>query len=112
MDDLSKQVQDYILCGGSYGSTGNRVALQQKNKGGRIRYILSRISIPYEKLKRYYPILENHVCLMSIMQIRRWFMLLKPSVAKMAKSEIDFNRKVDNAKANEMNAMLKNIGLL
>ena len=111
MDELSIQMQNFILRGGTYGTTDNRVALQQKKRGGRLGYILSRMFVPPSKLKRYYPILEKHPWLMPIMQLRRWFMLLNPDVAKMAKREIKLNNSIDSSKADEMNSFLKNVGL-
>ena len=110
-DALLHQLQEFILHGGVYGSADNRVALQQTKKGGQFGYILSRIFIPFVKLKRYYPILEKHPWLMPFMQVRRWFMLLKPDVARMAKREIAVNGNLEKEKADEMNAFLKNIGL-
>lgn len=110
-DELSLQMQEFLLHGGVYGSTDNRVALQQKKKGGRFGYILSRVFIPYDKLKRYYPVLEKHRWLMPFMQVRRWFMLLRPSVAKMAKQELAVNKSIDGSKADNMNTFLDDIGL-
>ena len=111
MDGLSRQIQEFILHGGVYGSADNKVALQQSRKGGRVGYIVSRIFIPFAKLKRYYPILNKHPWLMPFMQVRRWFMLLKPDVAKMAKSEIITNGNLEKSRADEMNIFLENIGL-
>lgn len=79
--------------------------------GGRFRYIVSRMFIPYAKLKRYYPILEKHRWLMPIMQIRRWFMLLRPDIASMAKREIAVNSNLEKTKADKMNDLLRNVGL-
>lgn len=110
-DNVSYQFQNFLFHGGVYGSTDNRVALHQKKKGGRIGYIISRMFIPYANLKRYYPVLEKHKWLMPVMQIRRWFMLLKPDVAKMAKSEILANGNIESARAEQMDELLKNIGL-
>ena len=110
-DELSLQMQDFILHGGVYGSSDNRVALQQRKQGGRIGYILSRVFVPYAKLKRYYPILEKCRWLAPIMQIRRWFMLLKPEVARMAKKEMEINSTIEKSKVNEMSSFLGNIGL-
>ncbi len=110
-DELTLKLQSYILVGGVYGSAQNRVALQQTKKGGKLGYILSRMFIPYDKLKRYYPILEKHRWLMPFMQIRRWGMLLKPSVAKMAKAEVSANKSINKATADEMNGFLNELGL-
>ncbi len=110
-DGLLLQLQDFILHGGIYGTIDNRVALQQTNKGGRLGYMLSRIFIPFAILKRHYPILEKHPYLMPFMQIRRWFRLLNPSVAKKAKYEMAVSSNLEKEKAGDMNAFLKEIGL-
>ena len=108
---LSVKLQDFLLHGGAYGSFDNRVALQQKKKGGRVGYMLSRAFIPYERLSRYYPVLKKHRWLMPFMQVRRWFMLLRPSVAKMAKREIEANGRMEGSVADQMNDFLNEIGL-
>ncbi len=110
-DELSLQMQEFIVHGGMYGSSDNRVALQQKNKGGRVGYLLSRIWIPYTKLRRYYPVVEKHHLLIPFMQVRRWFMLLKPNVASMAKREIATNNRIEQSKAAKMQQFLENVGL-
>ncbi len=110
-NELSMQMQEFILHGGVYGSSDNRVALQQKNRGGRFGYLLSRVFIPYAKLKRYYPILEKHRWLTPVMQVRRWFKLLNPQKAKRAKYELSINNSINPSKANEMKRFLDDIGL-
>lgn len=110
-DKFSLQMQNFLLDGGVYGSSDNRVAIQQKKSGGRIGYIFSRMFIPYSKLKRYYPILEKHRWLMPVMQVRRWFMLLNPNVAKMAKREMAKNVILTKSEADEMSDFLDYMGL-
>ncbi len=107
-DDSSLMVQEYILSGGVYGTIKNRVSVQQKRKGGRIGYLFSRMFIPYSKLKDCYPILEKHPWLSPIMQVRRWFMLLNPSIARMAKNELEASKDID---VNSKNDLLREIGL-
>ena len=48
---------------------------------------------------------------MPFMQIRRWFMLLNPDVARMAKREMAVNSKLVKTKSDEMNVFLDYIGL-
>lgn len=110
-DERLIQMQSFILHGGVYGSSDNRVALQQKKKGGRFGYLLSRVFIPYAKLKRYYPVLEKHRWLTPFMQVRRWFMLLNPSVAKMARKEIAVNSSIQKSTTDAMSLFLDEIGL-
>ena len=110
-DEVSERLEDFIISGGVYGSAQNRVTLNQKQKGGKIGYVFSRVFIPFTKLKGYYPILEKHRWLTPIMQIRRWFMLFKPDVAKLAKSELLANKNVDSKVVEETDRLLKDIGL-
>ena len=110
-DEVSERFENFIISGGVYGSAQNRVTLNQKQKGGKIGYVFSRVFIPFTKLKGYYPILEKHRWLTPIMQIRRWFMLFKPDVAKLAKSELLANKNVDSKVAEETDRLLKDIGL-
>jgi len=110
-DDFSLQIQEFIFTGGIYGSSENRVALHQKKNGGPFGYVMSRVFVSKDKLRRYYPILEKHPILLPFMQVKRWFKLLSPEVAKMAKNEISANTSLDKTKAEEMNTFLNEMGL-
>lgn len=110
-DDLSQRLEQFILQGGTFGSASNRVALNQQNRGGKLAYIISRIFIPYEKLKRYYPIVVKYRWLTPFMQVRRWFMLLKPDVARMAQRELAANNDLTKQDAEKVSKLLNDIGL-
>ncbi len=110
-DALLVQMQRFLLHGGVYGASDSRVALRQKKRGGKFGYLVSRLFIPFAKLKRYYPILEKHPWLMPVMQVRRWFMLFRPDVAKMAKAELATNRTMSEETAQEMATFLDDVGL-
>lgn len=110
-DALTRQMENYLLRGGIYGSAENRVALQQRKQGGRLGYLLSRIFAPYAILKRYYPVLEKHPWLFPAMQVRRWLMLLRPDVAQRTRRELLVNGTLDKTRAEDMHALLKSLGL-
>ena len=108
---LTQQLQAFLLHGGIYGSTDNRVALQQKKKGGRFGYLWSRMFVSRERLQRYYPVLKKHPWLLPFMQVRRWFMLLRPEMATLAKRELQANKNIHQSEADTMNTFLNDIGL-
>ncbi len=110
-NEICEKMRNFIISGGSFGTFENRVAINQQKNGGRFGYVFSRMFIPYSKLKCYYPILEEHRWLTPVMQVRRWGMLLKPDIAKMAKSEIHVNNNLEEEKADEMKTFLNDIGL-
>lgn len=110
-DPVSQAMQEYILTGGTYGALSNYVALQRKKKGGRIKYIWSRLFVTYVELKRCYPILEKHRWLCPLFQVVRWTNLLNPRLARKAINEIVINSKLQNDEANPIKTALKEIGL-
>lgn len=75
-DELTRQMEEYVLLGGVYGSQKNTVAMNQVKRGGRLNYALTRIWVPLDQLKRRYPSLEKHVWLFPFYQVRRWFSIL------------------------------------
>lgn len=109
-DALSQRLEYFLLHGGAFGSVANRVALHKKEDSSQLRYLLSRVFVPYEKLKAYYPILEKHRWLMPVMQVRRWFLLLKPDVYRRTKGEV-LASKTMVSDANDIGTLLNDLGL-
>lgn len=110
-DLLSKQMEDYILRGGVYGNNENRITVQQQKKGGRIKYALSKIFIPYDVIKFHYPILQKHRWLTPFMEVRRWFKLIFCGHAKRTLNELKFNQTISADKADATKNFLESIGL-
>lgn len=110
-DNLLSQMEKYILYGGVYGNTENRVAVQQQKRGGKFKYAISRIFIPYEEIKFHYPVLHKHKWLTPIMQVRRWLKLLFFGGVKRSVNELKYNSAITKNEANETNILLTKIGL-
>ena len=111
IDKISEKMQNYIIRGGVYGTSENRITVQQLKKGGKLRYALSRIIIPYEDIKYYYPILQKHKWLTPVMQIRRWFNLAFFGGVKRSVRERSCNSNIPKSQVDEMKVFLVEIGL-
>ena len=111
IDKISEKMQNYIIRGGVYGTSENRITVQQLKKGGKLRYALSRIIIPYEDIKYYYPILQKHKWLTPVMQIRRWFNLVFFGGVKRSVRELSCNSNIPKSQVDEMKVFLVEIGL-
>jgi hypothetical protein len=96
---------------GVYGNNENRVTVQQQKKGGRIKYALSKIFIPYDVIKFHYPVLQKHKWLTPCMEIRRWFKLIFCGHAKRTINELKYNQTISADKADVTKNFLENIGL-
>ncbi len=110
-DEICNKMQSYILQGGVYGNLDNRVAIQQNKRGGKIKYILSRIFLPYHTLKFVYPILQKHKWLFPFMQVRRWFRLLFKGRLKHSLHELNTNAVISQEKQSDAAILLESLGL-
>jgi len=109
--EMTEQLQAYILFGGVYGTLDNRVAVRQNKRGGKIRYIISRIFMPYDSLKLLYPILNKHKWLTPIMEIRRWFRLLHRKSMKRALHELNVKKALPQEQIEGTTELLQKLGL-
>lgn len=110
-DDLCTNMEEYILHSGVYGNVTNRVAVAQGRKGGKIRYVLSRIFLPYSKLKNLYPVLEKHKILTPFCEIHRWFTIIFGGRAKRAVNEIKTSNNMGEEKVNSALKLMQDLGL-
>ena len=110
-DPISRQMEDYILRGGVYGNIQNRIVMQQQQKGGRLRYLLSKVFLSYDIIKFHYPILQKHRWLTPVMEVRRWFKLIFCGHLKRATREIQYNHQITREEAANAKEFLENIGL-
>lgn len=110
-NDITKRMEQYILCGGVYGTNENCIVIQQQRQGGRFMYALSKIFIPYDVIKYHYPILQKHRWLTPIMEIRRWFKLVFCGHAKRSMRELKYNQSLSDIDAADTREFLNNIGL-
>lgn len=109
--ELSRQMECYILSGGVYGTTENRVALQQAKKGGKLKYIISRVWLPYNTIKLRYPILHKRKWLLPFYQVKRWSNFLFEDGAKRSVNELSVSISVTKEQHNEINSLLSNLEL-
>ncbi len=110
-DARARQMEEFILRGGVYGSTENRVMVQQQREGGRFKYALSKIFIPYDVIKFHYPVLQRHRWLTPVMEVRRWGKLIFCGGAKRSVRELQFNSQISVVDAADTKRFLKDIGL-
>lgn len=107
--DITRQMQDYLLKGGVYGTTKNRVSVQQVKHGGKFRYALSRIWLPYDILKFHYPSLVGKRALLPFYEVRRWFKLLFCGGVKRSVNELRLNSSATNEEQTETKEMLSKL---
>lgn len=109
--EVTRKLENYILGGGVYGNVNNRVAVQQVKRGGKFKYALSRIWLPYDVLKFHYPSLEGKKILLPFYEIRRWGKLLFKGGAKRGINELSINNSTTPEQQVQISALLCDLGL-
>lgn len=75
-NELTRQVEEYILKSGAFGNTESMVSVMQAKKGNKAKQILTRFWLPYKFLKFRYPILQKYPFLVPFYQLKRWIEVL------------------------------------
>ena len=109
---LTKEMQSYIAGAGVYGSQENYVAVQQTRRGNKFKYVLSRIWLPYDRLKHYYPSLNGKRLLLPFYEFRRWMKLVfSKATRRRSINEMRASGNLDTAKARALADHMNELGL-
>lgn len=110
-DSVSQQMENYILRGGVYGVEENRIAVQQQKKGGKLKYAYSKIWLPYEKIKFYFPSIGKYKVLTPLMEILRWCKIIFGGRLKSTTDELVKSSQTTKTEADAIKSFLDNVGL-
>lgn len=110
-DEVTRELEEYILRGGVYGTTENRLAAQTKKNGGRGSYLLSKIFLPYDQMKYYYPVAQKHKWLFPFLQVRRWGRIIFCGGASRSAKEIKQTRALSAETEEKTAKLFSGIGL-
>ena len=109
--ELTESMEAYLLSGGTYGTLENHVTMQQTKKGGKFRYLLSRIFISSDLLATLYPKLKKHKWLYPFYTVRRWCRIIFCSKMKHARQEIKATQNASNEDVAFATSLLKQLDL-
>ncbi len=110
-NELTRIMEEYIMSGGTFGSPSTVLLSNQHKSGGRWKYFLSRIFIPYDELKKQYPILVKHKILTPLCEICRLFSLAFGKKRKFRKYFVEevFDKSIDSV--DSVNYLFESVGL-
>ena len=74
--DLTEKMQSFVISGGVYGTSKNRIAVLQNKEGGKLKRILSMFFPPMKNMKILYPVLEKCPVLLPFCYVARPFKIL------------------------------------
>ncbi len=110
-DEITYLMQEYIFPGGCFGSKETVMLSSQQKSGGKLKYILSRVFVPYDELKGQYPILKKYRFLTPICEICRLFSLLFGKKKKFRKHYVNKLLNVPDNHIESINLLFESVGL-
>lgn len=108
---ILKDMEDYILQGGVYGTLEQQLAMAQNKKGGSFKHLLSKIFISYDSMLIYYPSLRKCPLLYPFYQVRRWFRIAFCGGRKRALNEMKLNQNLSQLKKEKAKRLIDELGL-
>ena len=107
----TREMENYILQGGVYGTLEQRLAMSQNKKGGKFKHLMSRIFLSYKDMSIYYPSLKKCSILFPFYQVRRWGRILFCGGRKTAMNEIKLNQSISEEKKQTAKRLIEELGL-
>lgn len=109
--DLMRQLELYVLRGGTFGNLSNKVLINQTNAGSRAANLKQRIWQPFDLLSMYYPVLKRHKWLFPFFQIVRWFRVLLSGRLNRSLMEIRTAASISDQQLERTRQILTSLGL-
>jgi len=109
------ELEDYLLASGVYGNHQHSVENSwDKQNGGRfpkLRYLFSRLFLPYSTLKYCYPVLQRFPVLFPFMQVWRWIDRIFSGKGKKAAAELRIVSGMEAGKSTKTRKLFDDLGL-
>ena len=109
--DTVKAMEEYILRGGVYGTTENKVAVSREKLKNKFLFILSCIFLSHENLCQVYPSLKGKKWLTPFYQVRRWFRIIFKGASKNTSSTLRAYDSVSKERKQDVKNLLDDLGL-
>ncbi len=110
-DELTAEMEGYLLQGGVYGRI-DAVVAADVGKKGRKRFLLGKIFLPFDGLKLQYPVLKKLPVLYPFCQIARWFAILfRRERRKAAAAQVKTSRRVEGGEAERIAGLQHRLGI-
>ncbi len=110
-DDFSDFLLSYILNGGVYGTSENKIAVTKAKSNSTVIYGLKRAFLPHKTMKIFYPVLNDFPILLPFCWLARISKVLIPRKRKRAIAEMKIAHNASGGEMDRMKQMRLRLGL-
>jgi hypothetical protein len=110
-DDISKKMENYILCGGVYGTNNNKALIIAATGESKAKSFSKLMFMSRESLTTMYPKLERYPILYPFYQVKRWFRIFNRSKRNKIKYLTGIRNSVKKEEITSTAELLNHLGL-
>lgn len=110
-DEFSQRLTKYILNGGVYGNMESAVLVRRAKTGGKVRYVLSRMFLPYDVIRFHFPVLNKHKYLLPLFQVVRWVKIIFTGSVRRSNEELKISVNLTDGQLELISEMLNELGI-
>lgn len=108
-DDNDKDIEDFIFNYIKDSGNNNRVLINSYGKS-KLKYLLSRVFIPFDLISEEYPILHKYKILLPIYYVKRVIRIATGKRSKYAYNELKNNKQSSKEQISKMHEFVSKIG--
>ena len=110
--NVTERLEQYILCGGTYGTSTNAAKVKAASGIGRVRSFFNMMFLPSKNLAVLYPKLKKYPILSPFYQVKRWFRYFDKNKRNKVKNLTEQRSMVTTDQTNETAYLLNQLGLI
>ena len=110
-DEISKSLSNFVMTGGLFRSEKTSSIIDIKQKNSKLGYYFSRVFVPYDCLKKQYPIIEKRPYLTPIYGIRRIWSFTLGEKRQLRKESVRRHSKISKKDVNDAKKLFDSLGL-
>ncbi len=110
-NDITRSLSDFVMSGGLFRSQKNTNILERRQRKSKLGYYLSRLFVPYDYLKKQYPIIEKRPYLTPVYETKRLWDLAFGKKKEHRKELISSYSEISEEEINNLDALLKALEL-
>ena len=109
-DETLLSMEEYLLAGGAFGTLEGYVASIQGDKGGAY-YFWRKVFLPYQSMKKQFPVLDKCPILLPFCHVVRWFAIVFSSRRKKAAAQMKASQSLGSEKTKQIVELQKKLKL-
>ena len=105
-DEITLSFERFVFSGGAYGTVEGGASVGVARKRSRLKYIMSKVFLPYKAMENMYPALEKRKYLLPFYHIKRWCRIIFKTGSRRGRVIISTSKNISSQELDDMQRLL------